>query len=134
MILTTLLAGCKSNEKNIQGLWRTDSITNYVNGFSFTNDTFDAHWSYFEYKPDGSLFERRKDEFRKSYYKIVQPDSLVYADSTGQTLSKYQILRLDSKQLVLKKNRSPYLAGKNQELYEIRYFSRMPSDSVTALK
>jgi hypothetical protein len=134
ILFITFLASCHSKEKNIQGLWRTDSIANFVNGFGFTNNTFDAHWSYFEYKPDGSLFERRKNEFRKSYYKLASPDSLIYSDSTGLMLSKYQILHLDSKQLVLKKSQKPYLAGKNQELYEIRYFSKMPSDSVTALK
>ncbi len=90
----------------------------------------DAHWSYFEYKADSLVFERRKDEFRKSYYKLIKPDSLFYCDSTGYILNKYQILHLDSKKMVLKKSQKPYLAGKNQELYEIRYFSKVSPDSL----
>ncbi|WP_439559587.1 lipoprotein [Dyadobacter sp.] len=119
-----LLTGCSSHEKDIVGLWRTDSISNYVNGFSFTNNTKDAHWSYFEYKKDGSLFERRKGEYRKSAYKLISADSLVYLDSTGTVTNGYQILELNERSLVLKKAQAPYLSGKNQELYEIRYFSK----------
>lgn len=131
-ILVFLLTKCNSREKDIQGLWRTDSMTNYVNGRSFTNNTMDEHWSYFEYKPDGSVFERRGKEFRKSHYKLTNADSLVYSDSTGYILNQYQILHLDSKILILKKSKKPYLAGKNQELYEIRYFSKMAADSLIA--
>lgn len=123
---------CNSKEKNITGLWRTDSISNYVNGFSFTNNTIDEHWSYFEYKTDGSMFERRKKEFRKSYYKFISKDSLAYSDSTGYVLNKFRILQLDSKNLVLKKAQNPYMSGKNQQLYEIRYFSKIHSDSLFA--
>src|SRR4051812_47036569 len=87
-VVISFLSACNSHEnaleKDIHGMWRTDSISNFVNGFSFTNDTKDAHWSYFEYKPDGSLYERRKGEYRKSAYKLVAKDSLVYMDSTGK--------------------------------------------------
>lgn len=126
IVLTSalLLTNCSSREKDIIGLWKTDSISNFVNGFSFTNNTRDAHWSYFEYRPDGSLFERRKGEYRKSAYKLIRKDSLVYLDSTGKVVNEYQILSIDDRNLVLKKTRSPYLSGKNQELYEIRYFSK----------
>ncbi len=92
----------------------------------------DEHWSYFEYKPDGSVFERRGKEFRKSYYKLTGADSLTYSDSTGYALNQYQILHLDEKILVLKKSQKPYLAGKNQELYEIRYFSKTTADNTLA--
>ncbi|WP_051664083.1 hypothetical protein [Dyadobacter crusticola] len=124
-----MLTGCASHEEDIVGLWRTDSISNYVNGFSFTNNTKDAHWSYFEYRKDGSLFERRKGEYRKSAYKLISSDSLVYLDSTGKVMNGYQILHLDKKSLVLKKAQAPYLSGKNQELYEIRYFSKAAPDN-----
>jgi hypothetical protein len=124
LIVTFQLTSCASREEDIVGLWRTDSITNYVNGFSFTNNTKDAHWSYFEYRKDGSLFERRKGEYRKSSYKLIAPDSLVYLDSAGKVINGYKILDLNAKSLVLKKTKAPYMSGKNQELYEIRYFSK----------
>lgn len=130
LVPVIFMTQCKSKEENIQGLWRTDSISNYVNGFSFTNNIFDEHWSYFEYKPDKSLFERRGKEFRKSYYKFLDKKILIYSDSLGRGLSRYLILHLDSKKLVLKKVQNPYLPGKNQEVYEIRYFSKIkPSSS-----
>ncbi|MCF0061510.1 hypothetical protein MUK70_19940 [Dyadobacter chenwenxiniae] len=122
--LLVFSTGCSSREKDIVGLWRTDSISNYVNGFSFTNNTKDAHWSYFDYRADGTLFERRKGEYRKSRYQLVSADSLLYTDSTGKMLTGYKILDLNDKIMVLKMSQKPYLSGKNQELYEIRYFSK----------
>ncbi|MCE7069341.1 hypothetical protein LZG74_03455 [Dyadobacter sp. CY327] len=122
--LLVFFTGCSSREKDIVGLWRTDSISNYVNGFSFTNNTKDAHWSYFDYRADGTLFERRKGEYRKSRYQLGSADSLFYTDSTGKILSGYKILDLNEKIMVLKMSQKPYLSGKNQELYEIRYFSK----------
>lgn len=128
-----LLTQCKpSEQQDIQGLWRTDSISNYVNGFTYTLNTFDEHWSKFEYTADGKLFERRKDEFRQSAYKFITPDSLIYADSTGKFLSGYKILKLNEKNLILKKIQKPYLPGKNQTLYETRFFSKIPADSISS--
>ena len=122
--LLVFFTGCSSRKKDIVGLWRTDSISNYVNGFSFTNNTKDAHWSYFDYRADGTLFERRKGEYRKSRYQLASADSLFYTDSTGKVLSGYKILDLNDNTMVLKMSQKPYLSGKNQELYEIRYFSK----------
>jgi hypothetical protein len=131
-LLITALTQCVSKEKQIQGTWRTDSISNFVNGFTHTNDSRDEHWSHFEYTKDGSVFERRKKEFRKYNYKIMAADSLVYLDSAGTFLNGYKILKLDDHQLVLKKQQKPYLPGKNQELYEVRFFSKITSDSTSS--
>lgn len=131
-LLISVLARCVSKEKQIAGTWKTDSISNFVNGFTHTNDSQDEHWSHFEYTKEGAVFERRKKEFRKYSYKIVDPDSLVYLDSAGTYLSGYKILKLDDQQLVLKKQQKPYLPGKNQELYEVRFFSKITSDSTSS--
>lgn len=133
-MLVSLLTQCVSREKNIQGTWRTDSISTFVNGFTHTNDSQDEHWSHFEYNSKGEVFERKKAEFRKYKYKILAADSLVYLDSAGIFLSGYKILKLDDKQLVLKKIQKPYLSGKNQTLYEIRFFSKILPDSISASK
>lgn len=129
-----LIAGlCRCNvpvymqEQNLKGVWRTDSINNFVNGFSFTNNTFDEHWSTFEYTNDGFLIERKKDKAKTYRYIIPAADSLVYADSLGKRLSGFQILKLTSDQLILKKAQKPYLPGKNQELFEVRFFSKINS-------
>ena len=122
----TILSSCSTNKQDaILGIWRTDSISTYVNGYSRTNNVFDEHWSYFEYQKEGKVFERRKSEFRKYNYQFVSQDSLSYADSTNNTITKYEILHLDPARLVLKKQQNPFLPGNNQELYEIRYFSKI---------
>ena len=131
-LLITALTQCVSKERQIQGTWKTDSILNFVNGLTHTNDSQDEHWSHFEYTEDGTVFERRKKEFRKYNYKLIAADSLVYLDSAGIFLNGYKILKLDDRQLVLKKQHNPYLPGKNQELYEIRFFSKITSDSTSS--
>lgn len=129
LISACLLIACDlpahMQEQELQGEWRTDSISNYVNGFSFTNNTFDEHWSTFEYTADGTLVERKKEKFKKYHYALPTSDSLVYSDSLGQRMSGFQIMKLDGGLLILKKAQKPYLPGKNQELYEIRYFSKI---------
>ena len=119
------LASCQSRERALQGTWQTDSIRNFVNGFSFTNNTFDEHWSTFEYAADGVMKERKKERFKTYRYQLPTSDSLVYLDSTGHRLSGFQILKLSDEQLILKKSQKPYLPGKNQELYEVRFFSKV---------
>jgi len=124
-----LLASCKTRERALQGVWRTDSISNFVNGFSFTNNAFDEHWSTFEYGADGVMTERKKDKFRTYRYQLPSADSLVYTDSTGHRLSGFQIVKLSDEHLILKKAQKPYLPGKNQELYEVRFFTKIHAAS-----
>jgi hypothetical protein len=119
------LAACDTREGDIQGVWRTDSIRNFVNGFSFTNNTFDEHWSTFEYGANGVMTERKKEKFKTYRYQLPTADSLVYTDSTGHRLSGFRIVKLSDEQLILKKAQKPYLPGKNQELYEVRFFTKI---------
>ncbi|OJV12933.1 MAG: hypothetical protein BGO21_04175 [Dyadobacter sp. 50-39] len=127
VLLASGLASCNlsSSTHALEGTWRTDSIRNFVNGFSFTNNTFDEHWSTFEYGTDGVMTERKKEKFRKYRYLLPSADSLVYTDSTGHRLSSFRIVKLTNEQLILKKAQKPYLPGKNQELYEVRFFSKI---------
>jgi len=126
MILPALLlASCHTREHELTGVWRTDSIRNFVNGFSFTNNTFDEHWSTFEYGANGVMTERKKEKFKTYRYQLPTADSLVYTDSSGHRLSGFQIVKLSDEQLILKKAQKPYLPGKNQELYEVRFFTKI---------
>ena len=125
LLSASLLASCQTRERALEGVWRTDSISNFVNGFSFTNNTFDEHWSTFEYSADGVMTERKKEKFKSYRYQLPTSDSLVYTDSTGQRLSSFQIVKLTDEQLILKKAQKPYLPGKNQELYEVRFFTKI---------
>lgn len=129
IILPALLfASCNNPEQELHGAWRTDSIRNFVNGFSFTNNTFDEHWSTFEYGADGVMTERKKERFKTYQYQLPTADSLVYTDSTGHRLSAFQIVKLSGDQLILKKAQKPYLPGKNQELYEVRFFTKIHAE------
>jgi hypothetical protein len=132
--LISLLIQCTSREEKLNGTWQTDSISTFVNGFTHTNNAQDEHWSHFEYNNKGQVLERRKDEFRTYHYKILSADSLVYLDSAGSFLNGYKIIKLNDKQLVLKKNKHPYLSGKNQVLYEVRFFSKIHPDRISTLK
>lgn len=126
IINIAIFTACQDSKKDaILGIWRTDSMTTFVNGLTRTNNVFDSHWSYFEYQKDGHVFERRKKEFRKYNYQLVKQDSLYYSDSLKRITTTYQILHLDPARLVLKKHQNPFLPGKNQELYEIRYFTKI---------
>ncbi|GGM88547.1 hypothetical protein GCM10010967_21520 [Dyadobacter beijingensis] len=128
VLLFSSVFSCRTREQELQGVWRTDSISNFVNGFSFTNNTFDEHWSTFEYGADGVMTERKKEKFKTYRYQLPSSDSLVYTDSTGQRLSGFQIVKLSDEHLILKKAQKPYLPGKNQELYEVRFFTKLPAE------
>jgi hypothetical protein len=132
VLLYTAFA-CETLEHELTGVWRTDSISNFVNGFSFTNNTFDEHWSTFEYGANGVMTERKKEKFKTYRYALPTADSLVYTDSTGHRLSGFQIVKLSDEHLVLKKAQKPYLPGKNQELYEVRFFTKIHAASAAGL-
>lgn len=128
ILFAMFLASCQTREHALEGVWRTDSISNFVNGFSFTNNAFDEHWSTFEYGADGVMTERKKEKFKTYRYQLLSADSLVYTDSTGHRLSGFQIVKLSDEHLILKKAQKPYLPGKNQELYEVRFFTKIHAD------
>lgn len=132
-LLTVILAciGCQSPEQQLVGVWKTDSIFNYVNGFTETLNIPDEHWPLFEYSADGVLTERKFGQQRALRYQLVSADSIVYTDTSGTVLSGFSVLKLNNEKLVLKKTHKPFLSGKNQQLYEIRFFTKVPSDSLT---
>lgn len=125
IVLLYVAFACQTREHQLTGVWRTDSISNFVNGLSFTNNAFDEHWSTFEYGADGVLTERKKEKFKTYRYQLPSSDSLVYTDSAGHRLSGFQIVKLSDEHLILKKAQKPYLPGKNQELYEVRFFTKI---------
>jgi hypothetical protein len=120
-----------SQEKKLMGEWKIDSIYQYVNGFSLTKRIPERDWSTFEYLPQGIMAEKREEQQKRYRYQLIAADSLIYTDSTGTLLSGFRILKLDDQRLVLKKVRQPFLSGKNQHLYEIRFFSKMQPDGTT---
>ncbi|MFD1143135.1 hypothetical protein ACFQ4C_18555 [Larkinella insperata] len=130
LALLLAVSGCQSPEQKLVGVWKTDSIFNYVNGFTETLNVPDEHWPLFEYSEDGVLTEHKFGQQRALKYQLVSADSLVYTDSAGTVLSGFSVLKLDREKLVLKKTHKPFLSGKNQQLYEIRFFTKVSSDSL----
>ncbi|MDJ1505801.1 hypothetical protein [Xanthocytophaga agilis] len=106
------------------GNWKTDSVYNYANGFGMPYNTPITEWGEYEYDGSGWVTERKHRQSRRLRYQVIERDSLVYQDSTGEFLSGYRIMRLNDQVLVLKKQKEPMLSGKNQTIFEMRFFSR----------
>jgi hypothetical protein len=108
----------------LEGSWKVDSAVSYDNGYSFTYRDLDEE-PLQHYQPDGRLRMTRDTEFRFFYYDVPAADSLVHRTLENKLIGKFQIVRLDQTQLVLRKEKAPIFSGKNQKRYELRYFSRI---------
>jgi hypothetical protein len=124
-----VLFSCKSSsEINLEGAWRLDSVYDYYNGFAYTNKTpypAEVH----VYNPDSSFLRKGMGHQSKYVYE-VKKNLLLLKDTTGVPGAKLTIIRIDSTQLALKKEKPAAFPGKNQEHFEIRFFTRISLDSV----
>lgn len=75
-----------------------------------------------EYRGGGQLLMKLDKELRLFSY-AVDADTLIH-QNRGRN-EKFIIVKANDKQLVLRKDLSPILSGKNQVRFEIRYFSRV---------
>ena len=125
-ILCILCVSCNpSNDVQIIGNWRMDSIYDNYNGFSFTN-TNPFPKEVYEYRKNNTVLRQGMGE--QLEYKYWLADSiLTLSDATGNQGSEFIILHLDKNRMALKKNRKFLFPGKNQLRYEVRYFTRMDS-------
>jgi hypothetical protein len=114
----------KDSSKWIEGTWKIDSIYTYYNGYGFTRH--DVHEEpVHHYQPDGRLRMTKEKEFRFFFYDLPDEDTLVYRKLDKEMLEKFFIVKIDQRQLVLRKERPPVFGGGNQERYEIKYFSKV---------
>jgi hypothetical protein len=106
------------------GKWGVDSIYTYYNGFSYmsTDNFIPATYTYAE---DGTLQEEKLGGGRTIYYRLTAPDSLIYESADQTILGRYHIQKLDHHQLVLEKDKEPLFEGKEQQRYEVRFFSKL---------
>lgn len=130
IILSVGFLSCKStvDQKKLLGAWRMDSIYDYYNGFSYMNRAplpSEVH----VYKGASTML-RRGMGHEKTYYYQIEGKQIVISDSLGSSGAKHFVLKLDSSQLVLKKENRPLFPGENQVKYEIRFFTRIPSDNL----
>ncbi|KYP15167.1 MAG: hypothetical protein A1D16_00390 [Flavihumibacter sp. CACIAM 22H1] len=113
----------KSNPE-LAGAWQIDSVFDFYNGFTFM-DTHPTPREVHVYQADKTMLRRGMGE-EKLYYYELDGNRLFIRDLPNSAVSNEQeIVRLDSSQLVLRKNKKPQFEGRNQERYELRYFSRV---------
>lgn len=129
-VLSLVVLSCKStvDKKTLHGAWRMDSLYDYYNGFSYMNrnpQPAEVH----VYKGDHTMLRRGMGHEREYYY-AIEGKNLVISDTFGAPEAKHILLKLDSTQLVLKKENLPLFPGENQVKYQIRFFTKIPMDSL----
>lgn len=124
-----MLVSCKSNSDiQLEGNWRLDSIFYFDNGFTYTNRApypSEVH----VYKSDSTFLRRGMGRENKFTYSLNKKE-LVIKDSSDGPGAKLRIIKADSTILAIRKEKSLVFPGKNQERYEIRFFTRISKDSV----
>lgn len=126
ILLTLTTQHCKRTNVHsaITGTsWQTDSIYDYYNGFGYMNRN-PYPKEVFRYRKDSIATHEGMSRELLFYYSTTDT-SIVLRDMQGNLVSDFKILQLTDRNMVLKKNRDFIFPGKNQERYEIRYFSKL---------
>lgn len=66
----------------------------------------------------------------KMFTYSLNKKELLIKDSSDGPGAKLTIIRADSTVLAIRKEKSLIFPGKNQERFEIRFFTRLPKDSI----
>lgn len=127
VLVNSILVGCKKKQPSelILGAWKIDSTYTYYNGFDQIQRERTKDWATYVYEKEGLMKELKKDA-SQSYFFTIKDDNIIEISATrGGAESRFEILKLDEAQMVLKKSKKPLFGGGgNQERYEIRYFSK----------
>jgi hypothetical protein len=128
LLFALLTVSCQSKlritEADLKGVWKTDSIYRYTNGFVEKKAVIGGEDNIiYDYDGSGTMTMRKEAEGRPVRYRIIDGDSLQYVGKTGTVLSSFRILALEPGKLVLRKIQEPLFSGKNQLIYEVRQFS-----------
>lgn len=109
--------------EHLLGEWQVDSLFRYYNGF--TQRIHDGHKrASYRFLPGNKVREQKGQDYREYVYEWRAPDSLLYIAPDGQRIGAYQVLLLKADRLIMKKKQPVVFEGKQQERYEIRYFSK----------
>ena len=128
LILVILVTGCKQAIDPVEliGTWKKDSVYRYYNGYGYTTSDFDEEPLH-EYLPDQVLKMKLKNEERFFAYEI-SGDSIFHLNNKTRRTDRFYVLKLNDERLVLRKKLMPVFPGKNQEHFEVQYFSRIHSE------
>lgn len=124
-------SACSSRKQTlqaIQGSWIVDSIYDYYNGFGFMNTQPNPRET-FRYLADSIMYREGMNRQRLYHY-YVTDSSIVVKDVQGNLVSDHKIELLSKSNMVLRKDKKEIFPGKNQERYEVRFFSRIDSAGV----
>jgi hypothetical protein len=120
--LTLMLIQCRDRDiHDLQGSWRVDSVYSFYNGFDMTSP---GQEPLYHFQPDGRLRMTKDKEFRYFVYK-VHNDSLTYMTLDDKIVDALLIMEVNDQHLILKKDKSLLFKGRNQQRYEIKYFSKV---------
>lgn len=119
-----LWMGCRQRvEARLTGHWRIDSVYDYNNGFTFTNRNPYPREEY-EYRNNHTVVRKGMGE-QLEYTYTCKDSVLRLINSAGSAAGEFIILYLDRNLLALKINKQPLFTGKNQQWYEVLYFTRI---------
>ena len=130
LLLLMLLALVFSCQPDIQpsaviGSWKVDSSYLYYNGFGKMIYKDQGDWAVLDYRTDGVLSEAKFGTAQEYRYTFNDAgDTIHLKDRMDYPLLDYQVLKLNAELMILKKHKKPIYPGKNQERYEVRFFSR----------
>lgn len=120
-VLCFSLYACNpSMEKDLEGSWKLDSVVHHYNQFHYQelrNQDITYQFS------QGELLLIHPQNTLTLHYQISQ-DSLLWIDSLHQQISRYALLTLDEKQLILKEDLLPFFRQGDQLRYQLFYYSR----------
>ena len=131
LLLTLFCSACQNSllvePEHLIGEWKADSLYSFENGFQFMHTYLDTGPSYI-YAKTGKVSEEKDGLKREFLYEIQGTDSLMLKAPNDSIMARYQIVELSKTHLALKKNKKPWLAGKNQKMYNILYLSKHAED------
>ncbi len=124
--LIAFFGACQSPQpsEKILGAWKVDSTYNFYNGFDFTEQENGADWAILLYEDKGTVKEIKFNTYQEHHFEFVRNDSMVFKNESGKVVSSFRLKFVDDDHLILRKDKAPVYAGKNQKRYELRYFSR----------
>jgi hypothetical protein len=107
----------------VGGVWKTDSLYSYYNGFGSTRYDFEEE-PHRSYSSDGVLTMTRGPETRSFRYEIKSNDTLLHYMNDGRVVDRFRVLKISKTGMVLRKELPPVFPGEGQMRYQVIYISK----------
>lgn len=126
LLFLGLLASCKSDlnrDSLIEGTWVTDSARMYYGPFSMS-ETDGVDFGSFRYDKEGMVHEMKHGSSISMRY-TLEGDTLYLREISGILKAKYLIVDLNTRRMVLRKEKEGLFEDVASNRYEIRYYSKL---------